>query len=203
MSHVDKVEMMEATLKERLKNSIKKSRKKVFLREDFSRLGGTNRQLSRALSELQNEQVVVRAGYGLYMRPSVQELNQGIEQIQHRLGRRTRREVTINGITVKLGTPSSSPNKQDLQDRRKLEMAWRIVTKYAFSDIRRISLENMERWQKNGVWVSAFEEWRQLLTEGTDQQVQAAMTGQDEKSNRLRQSAPYAGLLTQTEVESI
>ena len=82
-------------------------------------------------------------------------------------------------------------------------MARLIVKKFTMSDIRRRSLENMERWQKNGIWVSAFEEWRELLTYGSDPQLLAMMTGQDQNSNRLRQSAPYAGLLTQAEVEAI
>ena len=194
---------METTLKERLKNTIRKSRHDVFLRVDFMKLGGTYRQLSRALSELQSEQVLVRAGYGLYMRPTVREVEKGIEQVQQRLGRRVRREVTISGVTVQLGMPSSIPNKQDLQDDRKLSMARLVTGKFPMPVIRHRSLENMERWQKNGVWVSAFEEWRQLLSKGTDQQVLAVMTGRDEKSNRLRQSAPYAGLLTQAEVEAI
>lgn len=203
MSHVDAVMMMGTTLKERLKSTIRRSRHNVFLRDDFMQLGGTYRQLSRALSELQSERVVVRAGYGVYMRPTVRELENGIEQVRQRLGRRVRREVTIGGITVQLGMPSSMPNKQDVQDRRKLAMAGRVIEKFALPIIRRRSLENMDRWQKNGVWVSAFEEWRQLLISGTDQQVLAVMTGHDEKSNRLRQSAPYAGLLTQAEVEAI
>jgi hypothetical protein len=203
MSHVDAVMMMGTTLKERLKSTIRRSRHNVFLRDDFMQLGGTYRQLSRALSELQSERVVVRAGYGVYMRPTVRELENGIEQVRQRLGRRVRREVTIGGITVQPGMPSSMPNKQDVQDRRKLAMAGRVIEKFALPIIRRRSLENMDRWQKNGVWVSAFEEWRQLLISGTDQQVLAVMTGHDEKSNRLRQSAPYAGLLTQAEVEAI
>lgn len=203
MSHIDTVIAVENTLKERLRNTIKKSRHEVFLRDDFTKLGGTYRQLSRALSELQSEQVVVRAGYGLYMRPTTREVEQGVEQVQRRLGRRTRREVTINGITVQLGTPSSTPNKQDVQDRRKLMMAKRIHAQFPMSVIRSRSLENIERWKRKGVWVSAFDEWSQLLTQGTDQQVQSVMLGLDEKSNRLRQSAPYTGLLLQAEVKTI
>lgn len=203
MSHVDTAAIMENTLKERLKGMIGKSRRDVFLRKDFVKLGGTYRQLSRALRALQSELVLVRAGYGLYMRPTALEVEQGIEQVQRRLGLRVRREVVIGGIAVQLGKPSSMPDKQDIQDRRKLAMARRICEKFAMSVIRRCSLENMERWQKNGVWVSAFEEWRQLLINGSDQEVLAVMTGLDETSNRLRQSAPYAGLLTQAEVEAI
>ena len=194
---------MKITLKERLKITIKKSRRDVFLRDDFSKLGGTYRQLSRALSELQSEQVVVRAGYGLYMRPTLRDVEKAVEQVQQRLGRRVRREVTIGDTTVQMGFPSRAINKQEVQDRRKLAMARLIVEKFTVSDIRKRSLENIARWQKKGVWVSAFEEWRELLTSGADPQLLAVMTGLDENSNRLRQSAPYAGLLTQAEVEAI
>lgn len=194
---------MKITLKERLKITIKKSRRDVFLRDDFLKLGGTYRQLSRALSELQSEQVVVRAGYGLYMRPTLRDVEKVVEQVQQRLGRRVRREVTIGDTTVQMGFPSRAINKQEVQDRRKLAMARLIVEKFTVSDIRKRSLENIARWQKKGVWVSAFEEWRELLTSGADPQLLAVMTGLDENSNRLRQSAPYAGLLTQAEVEAI
>lgn len=193
---------MEMTLKERLKRTIKRSHRDVFLRDDFLKLGCTYRQLSRVLSELQSEKVVVRAGYGLYMRPTVQ-VEKGIEQVQRRLGRRVRRVVTVGGIVVQLGMSTGTPNQQDVLDRKKLAMARLIAEKFKLSDIRQTSLGNIERWQTNGVWVSAFEEWRQLLTNGTDQQLLAVLTGQDENSNRLRQSAPYAGLLTQVEVETV
>lgn len=94
-------------------------------------------------------------------------------------------------------------NAQDVQDQRKLRMATLIVERFPLDMIRSRSLENLDRWIKNGVWVSAFDEWRHLLTHGNDAQVIAVMTGLDQNSNRLRQSAPYAGLLTQSEVEAI
>lgn len=203
MSHVDKVIAMQATLKERLKSTITRSRRDVFLRDDFSKIGGTYRQLSRVLKELQDEQVVIRAGYGLYIRPTVREVEQGLEKVQKRLGKRVRREVTIGGVTVHLGATSNAVNEQDRQDRRKLAMACRIVDLFPMLEIRQRSLGNIERWKKNGVWVSAFDEWCELLTRGTDREVFDVMTGLDEGANRLRQSAPYAGLLTQVEVEAI
>lgn len=203
MSYVGTMKTMGATLAERLKFTIRRSRKRVFLRDDFTKLGATYRQLSRALSQLQKEGVVVRTGYGLYMRPTVSDVEQGVKEVQRRLGSRVRREVTINGVTVQLGTPAASINKQDVQDRRKLNMALRITEKFPLSVIRQRSLDNMDRWQSNGVWVSAFEQWRKLMTEGSDDQVLAVMTGKDQTANRLRQSAPYAGLLTQAEVEAI
>lgn len=203
MSHVDKIIAMETALKDRLKATIRKSRRTIFLREDFAHLGGSYRQMSRVLSKLQDEQVIVRAGYGVYMRPTIQKVEDSVEQVLRRLGPRVRREVTIAGIIIQLGTTSTGNNLQSVQDRRKLIMARSIVEKFPLQMIRQRSLENMERWQKNGVWVSAFEEWRRLMSQGTDQEVLTIMIGEDETSNRLRQSAPYAGLLTQTEVEAI
>lgn len=194
---------MPGTLTERLKSAIMRSRKAVFLRDDFLDLGGSYRQLSRALSQLQQEQVLVRAGYGLYMRPAIADVAQGVRAVQGRLGRRVRREVTINGISVQLGTSTTALNRQDAQDRRKLTMAKRIVEQFPLALIRQRSLENLDRWQRNGVWVSAFDEWRVLLEHGSDEQVIAVMKGEDQTSNRLRQSAPYAGLLKQAEVEAI
>lgn len=194
---------METTLTDRLKSTIKKSRKTVFLRDDFTKLGGTYRQLSRALNDLQVDRVVVRAGYGLYVRPTVRDVEQGVRQVRRRLGQRARREVTISGITVQLGASTTPVNQQDVQDRRKLVMARRIVERFPMGLIRKRSLDNIERWQKQGVWVSAFDEWRKILTQGSDEQVLAVMTGEDQVSNRLRQSAPYSGFLTQAEVEAI
>lgn len=194
---------MQTTLTERLKSTIKKSRKTLFLRDDFTKLGGTYRQLSRALSQLQQDRIVVRVGYGLYMRPAASDVERGLQHVKRRLGQRVRREVTISGVTVQLGAPSTPRNKQDVQDQRKLIMARRIVERFPMEVIRRCSLDNMSRWQRQGVWVSAFDEWRKILMQGSDQQVLDIMTGEDQMSNRLRQSAPYAGLLTQAEVEAI
>lgn len=193
---------MENTLKERMKKSIRRSRQDIFLRDDFAHLGATYRQLSRALSELQEERVLLRAGYGLYLRPATRDVATGLRQIQERLGGRVRREVTIGDTTVQLGLPKFGSSEQDRQDRRKLAMATAIAKKFAMPHIRRLSLSNMQRWEEKGVWVTAFDEWRELLINGTDQQVLSVLLGADERSNRLRQSAPYTGLLTQAEVEA-
>jgi hypothetical protein len=47
--------------------------------------------------------------------------------------------------------------------------------------------------------VSAYEEWTQILR-GDDGALFAAMLGRDERSNRLRQSPPYVGMLPREEV---
>lgn len=194
---------MQATLTERLKSTIRRSRKNVFLRDDFASLGATYRQLSRALNQLMHEKVLLRAGYGLYIRPAVSDVAEGVNEVKRRLGGRVRRDVTIRGVTVQLGMSATAVNQQDVQDRRKLLMARRIIECFSLAMIRQHSLGNLDRWQNNGVWVSAFDEWREVLSQGSDERLIAVMTSEDQHSNRLRQSAPYAGLLEQAEVETI
>lgn len=80
-------------------------------------------------------------------------------------------------------------------ERSKRRIAQALLKQTDLATIRRESLANLDRWKANGVWVSALDEWRQLMTQGSDEEVIAAMTGQDERSTRLRASAPYSGLL--------
>lgn len=80
-------------------------------------------------------------------------------------------------------------------DKLKLLSAIAILEENDLATIRARSLDNLDRWVANGTWVSAFDEWRVLMTIGSDEDVIATMTGLDENSNRLRQSPPYAGLL--------
>jgi hypothetical protein len=89
------------------------------------------------------------------------------------------------------------PGRHEILDRFKLLAAQDIVANVDLSKIRAVGLSNLGRWNANGVWVSAHDEWRALMAYGTDADVIAAMTEPDEKSNRLRQSPPYSGLITQ------
>jgi hypothetical protein len=51
--------------------------------------------------------------------------------------------------------------------------------------------------------VSAYDEWQQLLEHGTDGELFAIMLGRDEHANRMRQSAPYVGMLPREEVRKL
>ena len=64
--------MSEATLSERIEKRIGRSKSNVFLRNDFSDLGEYD-QVGRVLRKLVREGVLVRAGYGVYVKtkPSV------------------------------------------------------------------------------------------------------------------------------------
>ncbi|MEY2633768.1 MAG: hypothetical protein RIR00_2422 [Pseudomonadota bacterium] len=64
-------EMPKMSIKEKMLASIRRSKVNAFLRKDFDRFGGY-RQVSRLISELVSEGVLLRVGYGTYVktRPS-------------------------------------------------------------------------------------------------------------------------------------
>lgn len=157
---------------------------------------GNYRQLSRVLGELQDEEVVVRAGYGVYMRPSGMAVETAIRSVRERLGRRVKRQITVSGVTVALGeTRNAEKNPQTKLDAKKLNTAKRVLQRCSLAEIRKKSLANIARWIEQETWVSALDEWRALMEKGSDAEVIAVMIGTDQRSNRLRQSAPYVGLL--------
>ena len=91
---------------------------------------------------------------------------------------------------------------QELDELRRT-MALAIVRQFTPGQIRAQILANLHRWKRQGVWVSAFDEWRDIAKSDDDGQLFAAMLGRDEDAVRLRQSAPYAGLLSQEELRKL
>ncbi|CAN5693053.1 hypothetical protein BH20VER1_BH20VER1_03790 [soil metagenome] len=63
-----------------------------------------------------------------------------------------------------------------------------------------IAMANLERWLKtcSPAVRPALEEW-QLLLSGPREQLLATLHGTDERAARLRQSTPFAGILTTEE----
>jgi hypothetical protein len=57
--------MVKATIKERIAASLKASKDFVFLRKEFDHFGDY-RQVSRAVSGLMDDGLIVRVGYGVY-----------------------------------------------------------------------------------------------------------------------------------------
>jgi antitoxin component of MazEF toxin-antitoxin module len=80
-------------------------------------------------------------------------------------------------------------------DELKRKLAAEVVSRFTPKLIRAQSLANLSRWRKNGVWGPAYAEWQAILEGASDGDLFAAMLGRDEDSTRLRQSAPYVGLL--------
>lgn len=195
---------MHYSLKDKVKASVQASRKEVFLRSDFDHFGNY-RQVTRALGELQKERVLMRAGYGIYTKPAIgSDLSTVIQKVRSRLpGRRVKRHVTVDGATVLLGYKAERRNAQTELDKYKLRLAKTVLSQFPLSVIRHKSLSNLDRWEAHGVWVSAHDEWRTLMCNGTDAEVIAVMTGEDQNANRLRQSAPFAGLLNAQTLEKL
>jgi antitoxin component of MazEF toxin-antitoxin module len=88
-------------------------------------------------------------------------------------------------------------------DELKRSLSLAVIRRCTPQEIRAQSLGNLYRWRNQGTWVSAYGEWAEILERGSDGELFAAMLGRDEQSNRLRQSMPYVGLLSQEEVKRI
>jgi antitoxin component of MazEF toxin-antitoxin module len=88
-------------------------------------------------------------------------------------------------------------------DELKRQMALAIVGEFTAAQIRAQILANLHRWKRQGVWVSAYDEWHEIARSADDGRLFAAMLGRDEDAVRLRQSAPYAGLLKPSAVKKL
>lgn len=186
--------MSNSSVTQRLRAYISEAPAQIFLRRDLAHLGSA-RQLCRSLARLEAEGLVARAGYGVYVRPGGMTIEETIRALRELLGPRAKRLVTISGTTVAMALHEDRPNRQTLLDEKKLASAKRVLRLCTIDQIRSKSLANIERWKSQGTWVSAFDEWQLLMTEGTDHEIAAVMTGDGERCNRLRQSAPYVGLV--------
>lgn len=107
-------------------------------------------------------------------------------------------ELTTQGIR-----PSQHRAVHDALDEHKRKLAAAVATRFSANAIRAHSLANLHRWREAGAWVSAYGEWSDILRGGDDGALFAAMLGRDERSNRLRQSPPYVGLLPRDEVAKL
>lgn len=194
--------MDKTTILKRLKKFIEEAPGEILLRQDFAHLGSP-RQLSRALAILQNEEFIARAGHGVYLRSHELPLQAVLSAVRCRLGLRTKRLITVSGSTIALGETSAPLNRQSLLDAKKLASAVRVVQNCTVDQIRCKSLANIKRWNDKRTWVSAHDEWRLLMEKGSDQEILAVMTGTDERSNRLRQSAPYVGLVDPVSIYTV
>lgn len=108
-------------------------------------------------------------------------------------------ELTEHGIRP----PPRAGFSHEALDELKRELALAVVRRFTPQEIRAQSLANLYRWKEQGMWVSAYDEWRDLVERGDDGELFAAMLGRDERANRLRQSPPYVGLLPREEIRKL
>lgn len=112
------------------------------------------------------------------------------------------------GDYLQLGERSIRPMSKSgashaMLDELKRSLSLAVIRRCTPQEIRAQSLANLYRWRSQGTWVSAYDEWTAILERGSDGELFAAMLGRDDQSNRLRQSMPYVGLLSQEEVKRI
>jgi hypothetical protein len=63
----------------------------------------------------------------------------------------------------------------------------------------RKALGNIERWERNSGPDRAWNEWREILTSKSIPEIIALLKEESENGDRLRQSSPFAGALTEEE----
>jgi antitoxin component of MazEF toxin-antitoxin module len=92
---------------------------------------------------------------------------------------------------------------QEMLEEHKRRLAAAVAARFGAREIRARILANLHRWKRQGAWVSAYDEWRTIAEAEDDGALFAAMLGRDEQSLRLRDSAPYVGLLPREEVKKL
>jgi hypothetical protein len=53
------------------------------------------------------------------------------------------------------------------------------------------------------MWNSAYGEWKRVLESADDGELFALMLSRDERSNQMRQSPPYVGMLSRDDVRRL
>jgi hypothetical protein len=102
----------------------------------------------------------------------------------------------------RIAPAASGLSKADLDELR-LARAFAVVRQFSPREIRAKGLANLHRWKAKGAWTKAYEEWEAILADEDDGRLFAAMLGRDENAVRLRQSAPYVGLLPPDQVKAM
>lgn len=108
-------------------------------------------------------------------------------------------ELTERGIRP----PARGGFSQQELDEHKRRLAAAVASRFTAQHIRAHGLGNLHRWKSNGVWNSAYDDWRKLLEQADDGELFAVLLGRDEHSNRLRQSPPFVGMLPREEVRRL
>ena len=99
--------------------------------------------------------------------------------------------------------PRKAASAQAELEEHKRRLAAAVTSRFGAREIRARILANLHRWKQQGAWVSAYDEWRAIAEAEDDGALFAAMLGRDERSLRLRDSAPYVGLLPREEVKKL
>jgi antitoxin component of MazEF toxin-antitoxin module len=102
-----------------------------------------------------------------------------------------------------LRPPTRSALSHQRLDELKRLLSVAVVRCCKPDEIRTRILANLSRWELQGTWGSAYDEWRAIAESKDDGLLFVSMLGHGENSVRLRQSMPYVGLLPETEVQAL
>jgi len=102
-----------------------------------------------------------------------------------------------------LRPPSRGGLSHQELDQLRHALSLAVVRRCTPREIRAQILANLHRWERQGAWVSDYEEWRRIAQSEEEGVLFAAMLGHDEEAVRLRQSMPYVGLLPRAEVQKL
>jgi hypothetical protein len=88
-------------------------------------------------------------------------------------------------------------NSHDVLDGMKHKISCEVLSRFSVQEIKERALENLMRWKSQGTWSMSYDEWTDILQSPDERLLISSMVGTDQKSNRLRQSMPYVGMLDQ------
>ena len=98
---------------------------------------------------------------------------------------------------------SPQKNSQTALDTLKHKLSCAVMASFPLQTIKAHAKANIERWRANGVSSLAYDEWSAIIDSPDDSQMINAMVGLSEKSNQLRQSIPYVGMLPKEVVRQL
>ncbi len=128
--------MPKMTLEERIEMSLRRSAAKVFLRKDFDKFGGYD-QVGRALRNAIKKGLLVKAGYGLYVKAKQSTLTGKPVPVVPLI------EIGLEALT-KLGVnPELGASAKDYRDGKTTQMPMSTVVNVGSSRVtRRIGFGN-------------------------------------------------------------
>ena len=88
-------------------------------------------------------------------------------------------------------------NSHQVLDTIKHKISCEVLARYSIKDIKQKSLSNIERWRLKGTFGQAYADWLDILLDPDDSKLISAMVGNSDRSNQLRQSIPFVGILDQ------
>lgn len=96
----------------------------------------------------------------------------------------------------------------DRQDHRvidtiKQKISCEVLARYSVEEIKMKSISNIERWRAKGTFGQAYADWLEILLDSDDSKLIRAMVGNSDRSNQLRQSLPFTGMLDADVVRKI